>query len=102
MKDWHATQIHNAFSSSCCEKNNKETCLCQNYCYLCREICKEAIRKGIRGPPLEGILKYIGVKYVHKGNVEKHISGSLHQWAKDKFCRETKCNQHLVNALQFR
>lgn len=35
-------------------------------------------------------MKYVdGVTYVHKGNVEKHIrSGSLHQWAKDKFSKK--------------
>lgn len=34
-------------------------------------------------------MKYVdGVTYAHKGNVEKHIrSGSLHQWAKDKFSK---------------
>ena len=30
-----------------------------------------------------------GITHAHKGNVEKHIrSGSLQQWAKDKFCHK--------------
>ena len=47
--------------------------------------------KFVRRPFVEAILKYVdGVTevftYAHKGNVEKHNrSGSLHQWAKDKF-----------------
>ena len=62
-----------------------------NYCTsFYSKIRQEAIGRGISGLPLDAILKYLAdIAYVHKGNVEKHIrSGSLQQWAKDKFCHK--------------
>lgn len=72
-------------------------------CKICSknavQIRMEAKSRGISGPPLNSIIKYIdGVTYVHKTNVEKHIkSGSLHDWAKRIFCSDVNSDNSSVS-----
>ena len=85
---FHSWECHNDFSFK--DDGDKLTLLQCNICSNhATSIRREALLRGISGVILKGVLSYVdGVTYIHKSNVLRHVqSGSLHDWAKKKFCQ---------------